>query len=89
MTRRQTNRAVIVLAAFGAATVLSGCSSDDNVKAWSPPTPELQTVVDSHDEVHNKLERNLDFGRRQITEDFARAVYWDRPSRLMNKPTPY
>lgn len=72
-----------------AASALVGCAGGSQAGAIrSSPTPELFNLADTPDEVSNKLALTRDYNFRMITEDAARVLMIDRPSRLTPSPIP-
>ncbi len=55
----------------------------------SNPSPELDTLSKSHDNIDNRLTIGSDTNFRMLNEDIGRALLLDRPSRLTPVPVPY
>jgi hypothetical protein len=88
MSIRARLRVALSLAVAGG--LLTGCSgSGTSVGALrSSPTPELRNLTDTGDDIANTLALNTDLNLRMISEDAARALLLDRPSRLSPAPIP-
>jgi hypothetical protein len=69
---------------------LGGCSwslgRDAAIRA--DPTPELDTLAQRPVGVDNQLAIMSDENWRMFNQDFMRAFYIDRPSRLTREPIP-
>ncbi|MGP1346288.1 MAG: hypothetical protein ACTS3F_06435 [Phycisphaerales bacterium] len=91
--RDRVARAGVVLAVVSLAGLsLVGCSSGNQSRKRefrSNPTPGLVTLSQSHDDVDNQLTVTNNTNVRMISEDFGRAWFMNRPSRLTPRPTPY
>jgi type IV pilus biogenesis protein CpaD/CtpE len=86
--RTRAKPASVFLAAL-AASALVGCAGGSNVGAIrSSPTPELMNVAETPDQIANKLALTRDYNLRMISEDAARVLMIDRPSRLSPAPIP-
>lgn len=86
--RTRATLAKLFLAALACST-LAACAGRSGVGAIrSSPTPELFNVADTPDQVSNKLALTRDYNFRMITEDAARVLMIDRPSRLSPAPIP-
>lgn len=53
------------------------------------PTPELDTLSKTHDNIDNRLTIMSDTNLRMLNEDIGRALLVDRPSRLSPVAVPY
>jgi hypothetical protein len=73
----------LVVAGVGAG-MLSGCSRSAKYRA--NPTPELDTLSMSRDEIDNRLTVTNDSNARMINRDFGYFWMLDRPSRLTPQP---
>jgi outer membrane murein-binding lipoprotein Lpp len=72
-----------------ASLVAGGCSKGGRVDGYRlNPTPNVDTLSESPDEIANKTTATFDTNFRALTEDTARALFLDRPSRLTPKPVP-
>lgn len=87
---------MVALAAFA----LTGCAANtletyDLVNEPGPavdlrfdPTPEVYTLHQRPSDWRNEFGVMWDENVRMIRQDFHRAFYWDRPSRLTREPVP-
>lgn len=83
MTGRLTTRTAVVIAAPVLAMLAGGCGSDDRVSEFRRnPTPRMDTLYETHDDIHNALTLKVDTEWRMFTRDFGWAWFADRPSRL-------
>lgn len=83
-------RATLVLLAASAAFAV-GCSAQQSRLAAyrANPTPEVDTLAQTHDDIDNRLTVTNDTNLRMLNEDIGRALLLDRPSRLTPKNIPY
>jgi len=79
--------ALIIAGLAGGAMLLGGCSRADSYR-WNP-TPEIQTLHQTKDEVDNRIAVTNDTNFRNLNEDIGRFFLLDRPLRLSNRPIPY
>jgi hypothetical protein len=72
------------------AGALGGCSwslgRDAAIRA--DPTPELDTLSQRPVDIDNQFAFMADENWRMFNQDFNRAFYLDRPSRLTREPIP-
>lgn len=90
---RDRTARVCVAAGLGATALLalcaSGCSKGGRVDAYRlDPTPNVDTMSETPDEIANKTTATFDTNFRELNEDLGRLLYLDRPSRLTPKPVP-
>lgn len=52
-------------------------------------TPGVTTIAKTKDEAHNNWHYMINMNMRSIVDDFGRFTLIDRPSRLINSPTPF
>ena len=77
-----------VLVAAG-ALAMTGCHSPTSKHAIrEDPTPELKTLYERDDDVHNTLSLMKNENWRMFWEDLGRVFYLDRASRLTPEPMP-
>lgn len=88
--RRFEKTFFIASAALIGASVL-GCSpQQQRLSAYrANPTPELDTLSKTHDNIDNRLTITNDSNLRMLNEDIGRALLLDRPTRLSPTPVPY
>lgn len=75
--------------AAAALGLLAGCSN--NVSKWSvrfDPSPELQTMNDTHGQQWNKVFRSANTNIRGMQEDFYRVMMLDEPDPTGRIPIP-
>lgn len=80
----RTVMVALVVAGVGAG-MLSGCASR-SATYRSNPTPELDTLSMSRDEIDNRLTVTNDSNARMINRDVGYFWLLDRPSRLTPQP---
>ncbi|HBS27888.1 MAG TPA: hypothetical protein DEB06_00205 [Phycisphaerales bacterium] len=83
----QSARSIVAWTVLGAAALLTGCSQADQFRA--NPSPAEMTISQSDQDVANSLSYINDTNLRQFNEDLGRLMLFDRPSRMMNRATPY
>lgn len=85
MKTRHTISSLLSLVACG--VLLAGCDSTGGRKhAYRlNPSPEVDTLSQSHDEIENAVTISYDYNFRSFNQDLGRFWMTDRPSRL----TPY
>lgn len=78
------------LGVAGLAAAMVGCNatSPDPMTVRADPTPELLTLYERPSDVANNLAIMSNENVRMFWEDWGRALYWDRPSRLTPEPMP-
>ncbi len=76
-----------------AVVALSGCTSSapgaaaaDELR-WDP-SPEAYSLHQRYEDVQNEFAIMADENTRMLVQDWNRAFYWDRPSRLTREPIP-
>lgn len=84
-------RIVFAAALAASAAALTGCNAmDSRLAAYrSNPTPRIDTLWQTSDEIDNALTIMSDTNFRMLNEDLGRAFHADRPSRLSPAPIPY
>lgn len=88
MNQRRQGFVVIGTIIMAAGLVAGGCAGpakpgESTTQVRLNPTPELQGVSTSQDDIDNRVTFTMDEGFRAMTTDFARTIiYVDRPSRL-------
>lgn len=92
MMRRSALRSLVGVLALGGAALLvgvsGGCESSRVDEVRADPTPDLETLYQSQDEIDNALTRTFDEDGRMFWQDLGRVFYVDRPSRLTREPVP-
>lgn len=88
---RLSDRALTLPAAGLLVIALGACSPQkQRLDAYrGNPTPELDTLSKTHDNIDNRLTITSDSNLRMLNEDIGRALLLDRPSRLSPVPVPY
>ncbi len=90
---RITRRTVAALALAAAAAASIGCSSSnaprhagdiDAIRA--NPSPAMHTLAGRKTDAYNRRTVTVDSNLRMFTEDWERAMFFDRPSRLTMYP---
>ncbi|MEN0020351.1 MAG: hypothetical protein AAF747_05665 [Planctomycetota bacterium] len=88
MSNKLIRRSFVFLAA-ASLTVAGGCSSQSKVdKVRADGTPELTTLYQTRNDVKNEDAIAANEDLRMLHQDFRRAFYLDRPSRLTREPIP-
>lgn len=87
-SRRSSFRSVMaaLVAAGVGVGMLSGCAGSRTAKYRSNPTPELDTLSMTRNEIDNRLTVTNDTNSRMITRDIGYVWMLDRPSRLTPQP---
>jgi hypothetical protein len=91
---RTTRRTVAALALAAAAACSIGCSSSSNMPRHagdidsirSNPSPAMHTLAGRKTDAYNRRTVAVDSNLRMFTEDWERAMFFDRPSRLTMYP---
>jgi hypothetical protein len=80
--RRRTAASLLTLFALGGCLV--GCaSSDGRVGGFRMnPTPKMDTLNETHDDIDNEIAVKFDTELRMLNRDLGWALFLDRPSRL-------
>lgn len=76
----------------GPIVLLAGCASSSDPQTEmirKNPTPELDTLYQTPDDVQNVLAIMENENRRMRNQDLGRVFYTDRPSRLTREPVPW
>jgi ABC-type uncharacterized transport system auxiliary subunit len=91
MTTAANARRAIPVALAASALLLAACGPHAGRTAAyrMNPTPELQTLGQTRDDVDNRLTITNDTNFRALNEDIGRFFLMDRPSRLTPTPIPY
>lgn len=76
-----------------ALVALSGCTSGAPGEGAASelrldPTPEAYTLHQRPEDVSNEFALMWDENSRMLVQDWHRAFFWDRPSRLTREPVP-
>ncbi len=89
--RRFNPRWILVPAAGLLSLALVGCNAQQQrLTAYRMnPSPEVDTLSKTHDNIDNRLTLMADTNFRMLNEDIGRALLVDRPSRLTPVPVPY
>ncbi len=91
----RTTRRTIAALALAAAACSVGCSSSSNAPRHAGdvsairanPSPAMHTLAGRHTDAKNRRTVTIDTNLRMFTEDWERAMFLDRPSRLTMYPT--
>ena len=75
---------VMILSLSGVGLVGVGCdSTGGRIHGYRlNPTPEVDTLSQSHDEIENAVTVAYDYNLRSLNQDVGRFWLTDRPSRL-------
>ncbi|HRJ50925.1 MAG TPA: hypothetical protein PKU91_10340 [Phycisphaerales bacterium] len=86
--RRLSFQPVFVVPAIVAvgSLVLGGCANKAQ-QFRSNPTPEIDSVSQTHEEIDNRLTVTNDTNARMINRDIGYVLMLDRPSRLTPHPS--
>ncbi|MGD9693038.1 MAG: hypothetical protein AB7G17_09645 [Phycisphaerales bacterium] len=89
--RRFNPRPLILTATALLSVTLVGCSAQQSRLAAyrMNPSPDVDTLSKTHDNIDNRLTITSDTNFRMLNEDIGRALLLDRPSRLSPIPVPY
>lgn len=82
--RSRTLRLATFVPAILAGLALVGCGTNQGRtdEYRLNPSPELDTLSQSHDEIENAVTISYDYNFRQLNSDMGRLFMTDRPSRL-------
>jgi hypothetical protein len=83
MPRRNLRLASLVPVAL-AVLALAGCGTNEGrtTSYRLNPTPDVDTLSQSHEEIENAVTISYDYNFRQLNSDLGRVFMTDRPSRL-------
>lgn len=81
---RRTLRSVALVPAAVASLALVACGTNKGrTDAYRlNPSPEVDTLSQTHDELQNAVTVSYDYNFRQLNSDLGRLFMTDRPSRL-------
>ena len=91
MIRIKSTRAICALALLAAVAGCGTTQPRDDAAADDlrfDLTPELYTLSNSWSDEKNQWAVMVNENTRMMREDWDRAMYWDRPSRLTREPVP-
>jgi len=88
--RRLSFQSIFVASAAVAigSLALGGCANKAQ-QFRSNPTPEIDSLGMTHEEIDNRLTVTNDTNARMINRDIGYVLMLDRPSRLTPHPTPW
>jgi len=86
-TRARCATTVTALCTLTGIMAATGCSGPVH-KLRVDATPEVFNLAETPDEVANKLWITHNMNMRMISEDAARTLHLDRPTRLSPNPIP-